>query len=63
MTAPIDRWWESTDPAPVTDEWTARQVISFHESGEVPCSGCTQGLVCPRLAQAHTVVAGARAAR
>lgn len=52
-----DRWWERVEPEPVKDPWMARQVISFHEKGDVPCAYCSRGLVCPRLTQARDLVA------
>lgn len=47
------RW---SDPPEFMDEWIARQVIRFHERGDVPCAGCSQGLVCQRLTRARTIV-------
>lgn len=54
--APVDRWWEHLDPAPVVDEWMARQIVAFHSKGKAPCATCARGLVCERLTQAREVL-------
>lgn len=56
MTEPIDRWWEHLDPAPVVDEWMAKQVVRFHEKGGGTCAGCSKGEACDRLAAARALL-------
>ena len=52
-----DRWWEVVAPADFDDQWTARQVVAFHNRGDVPCAMCSRsGLVCPRLTKARELL-------
>jgi hypothetical protein len=54
--APVDRWWEHLDPAPVVDEWMARQIIAYHNKPHAPCSTCSRGLICERLVAARGLI-------